>query len=169
MKGVRTATDDLKHFYQLVRRTRTGVLDWLETLPPEVLMEKRGDFAFGSLSGIYAHICDCYLRWVGWVGLGQDERFVPAGSIRTLRDGFAQVDAVVEEALASFTDLDEPFSWTSPEGYEEVLTRRWLILHPITHEFHHKGQSLALARVLGHPHPGQPDTDLISPAGPTPM
>ncbi|MGL4612054.1 MAG: DinB family protein [Trueperaceae bacterium] len=35
-------------------------------------------------------------------------------------------------------------------------------MHPITHEFHHKGQALALARVLGHPHPG-PDTDLVDP------
>ncbi len=63
--------------------------------------------------------------------------------------------------LETFNAPDEPFTWTSPSGYAHTLTRRWLILHPITHEFHHKGQALALARVLGHPHPGNPDTDLV--------
>lgn len=52
---------------------------------------------------------------------------------------------------------------TSPEGKTSSLTRRWSMLHPITYEFHHRGQALALARVLGHPHSGKPDTDLVDP------
>ncbi len=82
-------------------------------------------------------------------------------SVQALRRAFAQVDVTVLQALDSFTDLDAPFTWTSPSGRDVTLSRRWLILHPITHEFHHKGQALALARVLGYPHPGKPDTDLV--------
>lgn len=156
--------DDLRTFYRLVRRTRAGVFGWLDTLPWEVLTEEQRDFAFGSLAGIYAHVADCYLLWVGTVGLGR-ERVPPveAESVHALRGAFASVDATVDEALATFTDLDAPLTWTTPEGHREVLSRRWLLLHPITHEFHHKGQALALARVLGHPHPGVPDTDLVAP------
>jgi uncharacterized damage-inducible protein DinB len=156
--------DDLAIFYRLARTTRAGVLGWLDTLPPHVLTERRDDFAFGSLDRIYAHAADCYLWWVGTVGLGRSDRPASeAGSVRALRAAFEAVDAAVEEALATFEDLDAPLPWTSPEGHQEVLSRRWLLVHPITHEFHHKGQALALARVLGHPHPGLPDTDLVAP------
>jgi uncharacterized damage-inducible protein DinB len=123
----------------------------------------REDFAYGSLSAIYAHIADCYLWWVGAVGLGAEEREVHVDDVRALREAFAEVDATVWRALETFTAPDDPFTWTSPSGKVSTLTRRWLILHPITHEFHHKGQALALARVLGYPHPGRPDTDLVDP------
>lgn len=157
-------TDDLATLYRLVRRTRAGVLDWLDALPPGALTERRADFAFGSLDRIYAHVADCYLWWVGTVGLGRaDEEAIAGGSVGALRAAFERVDAVVGEALASFDDLDAPLPWTSREGHREALSRRWLLVHPITHEFHHKGQALALARVLGHPHPGAPGTDLVPP------
>ncbi len=156
--------DDLATLYRLVQRTRAGVLDWLDTLPPGALTERRADFAFGSPDRIYAHVADCYLWWIGTVGLGRDDLdAIEAGNVGALRDAFRMVDAAVEEALATFDDLDAPIHWTAPEGHREVLSRRWLLLHPITHEFHHKGQALALARVLGHPHPGAPDADLVTP------
>ena len=154
---------DLQTFYDLTRRTRAGVLEWLETLPPEVFTREHEAFAFGSLKNIYAHIAACYLGWVGEVGLGREEVEVRVSDVAELREAFDEVDATLTEALESFTALDEPFTWTSPSGYMHTLTRRWLILHPITHEFHHKGQALALARVLKHQHPGRPDTDLVEP------
>lgn len=158
--------EDLGRFYRLVKRTRAGVLDWLEALPPEVLLAERDDFAFGSLMAIYTHIADCYQWWLWSVARGNERRGFDGGSVPALRQAFAAVDRLVEESLATFTALDEPVTWTAPEGHKEAFSRRWLILHPITHEFHHKGQALALARVLGHPHHGAPDTDLVSPFPP---
>ena len=155
--------DDLTTLYRLVQRTRARVLGWLDTLPPGALTEQRPDFAFGSLDRVYAHVADCYLWWLGTVGFGRERMEFEGGSVGALRDAFRVVDAVVEEALATFEDLDAPMHWTAPEGHQEVLSRRWLLLHPITHEFHHKGQALALARALGHPHHGAPDTDLVAP------
>ncbi len=159
-EGVR---EGLEIFYGLVRRTRAGVLDWLEELPPELVGRRDDRFAFGSLGAIYAHVADTYLKWVGRVGLGREPVRIDACDAPGLRRAFAEVDATVEEALAAFTDWDAPLRWVQPDGAELRLTRRWLILHPITHEFHHKGQALALARVLGHPHHGAPDTDLVEP------
>ncbi len=154
---------DLETFYGLTTRTRAGLLEWLGTLPNEVFNAQREDFAYGSLNAIYSHIADCYLHWAGAVGLSLSvtERLV--SNVAELRDYFAQVDETVLRAINTFEDWDEPLSYTSSSGRTEMLTRRWLILHPITHEFHHKGQALALARVLGHPHPGQPDSDLVTP------
>ena len=154
---------DLELFYGLTVRTRTGLLEWLATLPNEVFTAQREDFAYGSLSATYAHVADCYLHWVGAVGLGELGLERTVSTVAELHDYFAQVDKVVLRAIHSFEDWDEPLSYTASSGRTEMLTRRWLILHPITHEFHHKGQALALARVLGYPHPGVPDADLVTP------
>lgn len=154
---------DLSTFYTLVRRTRVGVLDWLEGLPEEVFTREHEDFAYGSLRNIYAHVAACYLNWIGGVGLGKEDVEVTVSDPSELRAAFIRVDATVQEALETFIALDESFTWTSASGTTHELTQRWLILHTVTHEFHHKGQALALARVLGHPHPGKPDTDLVDP------
>lgn len=156
--------EDLRTFYELTQRTRAKVLDWLETLPPDVFTAQKDGFAYGSLSAIQTHVADCYLWWVGTVGLGgAEEPKIKPANVEALRDTFARVDDTVLEALDSFTDIDAPFAWKSSTGFSHTLTKRWLILHPVTHEFHHKGQALALARALGYPHPGNPDTDLVDP------
>jgi hypothetical protein len=46
---------DLQTFYDLTKRTRAKVLDWLATLPPEVFTREHETFAYGSLSNIYTH------------------------------------------------------------------------------------------------------------------
>jgi uncharacterized damage-inducible protein DinB len=159
---------ELEDFYRLTQRTRSGVLDWLETLPVEVFNAQRDDFAYGSLGKILAHVADCYTWWISSVGFGRPKVEYTVESVAELREAFRRVDALVFEALESWGDWDEPFTYTSSGGWTDTFTRRWLILHPITHEFHHKGQALALARVIGHPHPGKPDTDLVTPGGPPP-
>ncbi len=152
---------ELKTFYDLVRCTsRTKTLDWLTTLPPEVFIREHEQFAYGSLRRIFAHVAACYLLWVGRVGLGEDRVAPKVENVDDLRTAFARVDATVTRALETFQTLDEPFDIDTPQGTSFKATRRWLILHPITHEFHHKGQALALARVLGHPYSGDQDTDL---------
>lgn len=155
--------DDLRTFYELVKRTRAGVLNWLEALPSDVFNAERDDFAYGSLNRIFSHIADCYMVWLRRGGIGGEFEWVKVEDAQGLRAAFDRVDALADQALRTFERWDEPFVHTYPDGWEDTLTQRWLILHPITHEFHHKGQALALARVLGHPHPGSPDTDLVQP------
>jgi uncharacterized damage-inducible protein DinB len=148
----------------MVRQTRQVMLEWLETLPQEVFCQTRDDFAFGSLQKIYTHIPECYLYWVEHTGLQKPWQGDPiVNTARDLRRVFERVDSVVLEALEQFQSLDEPLVWTSSKGQTEVLSQRWLLLHPITHEFHHKGQALALARVLGYPYNLDRDTDLSVP------
>jgi len=45
-----------------------------------------------------------------------------------------------------------------PEGWFGALrSPAFILLHVVTHTFHHKGQVVAMLRILGHP---APDTDL---------
>lgn len=158
--------DDLRTFYRLVQGSRERVFGWAEHLPPEVYVAVHPDFAYGSLRNIHAHVADCYLAWVGERGLDLTVSKVEADDlpdVTAMRARYRQVDTVVEQALNEFAGLDEPFVIPFRQDALEV-TRRWLLLHPITHEFHHKGQMLALARVLGHPYPPGPDTDLLLPS-----
>ena len=158
--------DDLRGFYRLVQGSRERVFGWAQTLPLEVYTAERADFAYGSLRNIQAHVADCYLGWVGESGLGLNVPEVESAQfpdVQAMRRRYAEVDAVVERALSEFTELDAPLPIPHRDRTLEV-TRRWLLLHPFTHEFHHKGQLLALGRVLGHPYPPGPDTDLLLPS-----
>lgn len=159
-----TPTDNAT-LYSLARTSRQSVLTWLETLPHEVFVQESPDVAYGSLRGIYEHLADCYLFWAGSVGLGQDSPELHIGTVADLHAAFDRVDAVVNEFLASGGDWAATFPHTFRDGSTETLSENWLIWHPITHEFHHKGQALAVARRLGYPHPGVPDTDLPMPSG----
>ena len=158
--------DDLRGFYRLVQGSRERVFSWAQTLPPEVYTLERADFAYSSLRNIHAHVADCYLGWVGESGLGLSVPEVVATQfpgVQAMRRRYAEVDGIVERALNEFTELDAPLLIPHRDSTLEV-TRRWLLLHPFTHEFHHKGQLLALGRVLGHPYPPGPDTDLLLPS-----
>ncbi len=157
---------DLKTMYDLVRRTRNVLLEFTESLPNNIYILERPDFAYGSIRNIHAHVAFCYLAWVG-VALGykRENLIVPAEQIldaKAMRERFKFVDNTVEEALEKFRTPDEPLEFQHRSGPLKV-TQRWLLLHPITHEFHHKGQLLALARILEHPLPGNVDTDLVLP------
>ena len=159
--------DDLRGFYRLVQGSRERVFGWAQTLPPEVYSTERADFAHGSIRNIQAHVADCYLGWVGESGLGLNMPEVEVAQFpdaQAMRRRYAEVDGVVERALDEFDHLDIPPDIPFRQDSTLEVTRRWLLLHPFTHEFHHKGQLLALGRVLGHPYPPGPDSDLLLPS-----
>jgi uncharacterized damage-inducible protein DinB len=159
--------DDLKLMYDWTRRTREEVLTFLDTLPVDVYTLEHPNFAYGSIRNIHAHVAFGYLVWVGVAGLGYErEKFVlPASEItdaNAMRKRFKTVDEIVAEALEKFENVDEMFEYQRRDETLQ-LTKRWLIVRPLTHEFHHKGQLLALARILEHPLPEDMGTDLVGP------
>ena len=154
--------------YGWVKRTRETLFEYTDSLPYEVYTLEHADFAYGSIRNIHAHVAGCYQFWLGEMGLQRrmvyaDEPANRVADAKTMRAHFAGVDALLEDAMAQFNNLDEPFEVIRPRGDRLTVTQRWLIMHPITHEFHHKGQLLALGRVLGHPLPSSLDADLVLP------
>ena len=63
----------------------------------------------------------------------------------------AYLSGLTDEQISSDTEL------RFPDGELAVRTPAFVIHHVLTHAFHHKGQIVAMCRVLGHP---APDTDL---------
>ena len=159
--------DDLRLLYGWVRRTRENLFAYTQALPPETLIHEHPDVGFGSIRNLHAHVANCYLWWLGEVGFGRDSVQVDPQQIpdtAAMRQLFAKVDLLVEEALTRFDDPDRAYDWTHPKtGWKERHSQRWLVMHPITHEFNHKGQILTLGRLLGHSFPSNVDADLVQP------
>ncbi len=158
--------NSLPLMYNWVKRTRELLFEYLETLPLEVYLQEHPDFAYGSLRNIQAHVVGCYAFWVGEMGLKlemdrQSLENIP--NLAAMKAKFLEVDTILESAFTKFTDPDAIFEITRPKRDTLMVSQRWLIMHPITHEFHHKGQLLALARVLEHPIPSHMDADLVLP------
>ena len=152
--------------YNLVKRTRAILFDYLETLPTEIYLKEHPDFAYGSIRNIQAHVAGCYSFWLAEMALKLEspaKNFELLPNAPAMRAAFLGIDDLVLQALETFQNLDAPLELTLPEGNPMMVSQRWLILHPITHEFHHKGQLLALARVLGHPLPEDIFADLVLP------
>ncbi len=160
--------DPLILMYDWVKRTREVLFEYTDSLPNEVYTLEHPDFAYGSIRNIHAHVAGCYQFWVGTMGLQQTIGYVdePASSLpdsKSMRVAFAKVDLMLEMVFSKFQSLDEPLEVVRPGRDTLMVSQRWLIVHPITHEFHHKGQLLALGRALGHPLPSSSDTDLVLP------
>ncbi|MFB9995206.1 DinB family protein [Deinococcus oregonensis] len=178
--------------YGWVRRTRERLFEYTETLPTAVYVQDQPGLPASSLRDIHAHVANMYLWWVGRYGLGVEpyqqqldalsptelathalrtETIIALEQAETLRltdvsavrSKFLEVDALLERAFETFDQLDQPFEVTRASGRRTVVTRRWILMSNMLHEFHHKGQMLAFGRALGYPLPDDLETDLVLP------
>lgn len=157
MNGIRTV-------YGWVRATRQALLEYLEDWPAELYRRPLELLTGESVRDRHVHVAECYVTWLAVVGLEEDRISAPSPEevpdVRRARALFTEVDRLVERFLGRFEgELDRPLarSW---RGERREMTPRWLLTHPITHEFHHKGQIVLAGRWLGRP---APDTDLRFP------
>lgn len=148
--------------YTLVQQSRLVVFDFLEENLMDDLAKPLSLFNDKTISYIYVHIANTYIAWAGNFALkgsfnyyDQDEPL----NISQIRNLFAQVDEIMEDFIENFsadpTQAVKGYKW--PEKYIET-DAFGIFTHVITHEFHHKGQTMTMARLLGHV---PPDTDIM--------
>lgn len=155
----------LHTMYRWVRETREVLFRYCEGLPPDLYTRELPDVGWGSIRTLHVHVADCYLGWLREFameqpGPGLDPSAHP--NVDAVRATFAEMDRLVDAFLDCFADtLDVGLTRPVPRRPEGLtVTPRWLFTHTITHEFHHKGQIVAIGRRLGHV---APDTDLVIP------
>ena len=138
------------------------VLDHAATAPFTVLTEKLAGFGLPTVREQIAHVFSAETAWVSALRmLPQLRRFDPdtLSSVEDLRRAQREAISFTLDYLSSTTE-DELNSllpryheeWTSPHR-----TPGFILMHVITHAFHHKGQIVAMLRLLGYP---APDTDM---------
>src|SRR5581483_2811609 len=137
------------------------LLRHIETVPDELRHKEIPGFGHPSVWKQLVHILTCEEGWVhdlrneafpGW-----SEKDCPtvtdllAAKNRIRTATRAYVSGLTEEQLNT-TLRKRPVDWGG-----ELRSPAFILLHVITHAFHHKGQIVGMLRILGYP---APDTDL---------
>jgi uncharacterized damage-inducible protein DinB len=138
------------------------LLQHVATVPDELRHKPVPGFGHPSVWKQLVHILTCEEGWVhdlqnkafaGW----HEEEDCPtmaallAAKHRIREETRTYLESLTEEQLNT-TLAQRPLDWGG-----ELRSPAFILLHVITHAFHHKGQVVAMLRILGYP---SPDTDL---------
>jgi uncharacterized damage-inducible protein DinB len=153
--------------YEWVRHTRGTLLDFCRNLEPNDFTHPNG-YGWQSVRDSLVHIADCYIAWLGsFVLLKTKKPLTPKEqrlrfNMDEIKVRFELVDSLVNEVFELLGNkLDVPIERKIPwRETTEILTITpgKLLMHTITHEFHHKGQIVAMLRQMGYE---PPNTDVL--------
>jgi len=151
----------MAEFYASMQQCLDVLLDHSSTLPPALLSTEIANFGHPTILHQWAHMLSAESSWVCGLQSLPRERIDPATlhTIEDVRAARQKVRAATAACLDSLTEerlnapLDRyPANWIGPHR-----PPAYILLHVITHAFHHKGQMAAMLRLLGYP---APDTDM---------
>lgn len=150
----------LQQQYDWVRTARQNMFAFLEELPLQDLHKPVPEFGRGTIMRTHLHVVDSYRWWLGAFAFKKlndhaDVHVNETSDVKFVRERFAEVDELVQRFLHEYDDrwsepIEQDESW---QGYPKAPTPLLLLTHTETHEFHHKGQIVAMARHLGYPPP----------------
>lgn len=153
--------DGIKELHGLMHERMDLLLRHVATVPDNLLREPLSGFGHPSVWKQLVHILSCE---EGWMHDLQDKPFAgwQEEDVATMAALQATKRRIVDAARAYLDSLSEaqlnatlakrPQDWGG-----ELRSPAFILLHVITHAFHHKGQIVAMLRIQGHP---APDTDL---------
>jgi uncharacterized damage-inducible protein DinB len=153
--------DGVRKFHSWTHASLNLVLDHLSTMPANDYVREVAGFGFRTLREQAIHIFNCEGFWLQTLqGLRYADRTIEEcpllADVRRLQKEVSQstlayLSTLTDQQLNADTELH--FS----DGEVAVRAPALILHHVLTHAFHHKGQIVAMCRVLGHP---APDTDL---------
>ncbi|WP_077329486.1 DinB family protein [Virgibacillus siamensis] len=153
----------LKEQYNLVRHTRESLFRFCETLDPKDYTRKVEGFGWGSVRNLHVHVAECYQNWLAKFGMQENLTPVEPGmvqNVKEMREVFEQVNMLMLRFLETYEGRYGEGLERTWHGDKAVLSPLWLFTHTITHEFHHKGQIVSMARQMRYI---PADTDLLPP------
>ena len=137
------------------------LLDHLDRFPADKLTEPLEGFGFPTLKEQFLHIIGAEHFWLGMLKgkPGQRWKDDEVQTVSALRDLLGRVAGETMDYLAELDDeaLNQRIELVFPDGSFHS-TPGLVMVHVVTHGFHHKGQIAAMCRILGHP---TDDTDLV--------
>jgi len=157
--------------YDWVKQNRKVLLDFCSVLDEKDFNLRVEGFGFQSIKETLIHVADCYHAWIGsFILLKTTKPITPKEhvihvSINDIKQRFEQADKFVNEFFETYSEqMDVPIQKSIPwRVAEEIIsmTPRKLMMHTITHEYHHKGQIVSMARIMGYQ---PPNTDILGAA-----
>ncbi|GMK46807.1 DNA damage-inducible protein DinB [Paenibacillus glycanilyticus] len=152
----------LRQQYDWISSVRQNMFAFMEELPPQKLHQVLPDFGRGTIIRTHLHVVDCYRFWLesfAFKKLNEHKDFsmdeIESADVKYVRERFAEVDELVQCFFNEYYNrwsepIEQDEGWT---GYPQKPTPLLLLTHVETHEFHHKGQIVSMARYLGFPPP----------------
>jgi uncharacterized damage-inducible protein DinB len=148
--------------YNLIKGSREVVFTYLELEVRENFFVTLPAFNDKDIRYMLVHIANTYIAWINNFVLKGDRKFFSEDEISTidqLRAIFDEVDDIMDRFCLQFSENPvqpvKGYKWA--DKYIETDSYS-IFTHVITHEFHHKGQSMTMSRLLGHT---PPDTDIL--------
>ncbi|HEX4039503.1 MAG TPA: DinB family protein [Acidobacteriaceae bacterium] len=153
--------DGIRKFHIWTHQSLTLLFAHLDTLPAADYTKELPGFGYPSVRAQVVHLLGCEVRWVDRLQGRPSQTWEPArwpavADARTLQD---QARARTLDYLSRLTDaqLNSNAELRFSDGDVGYRTPALILHHVFTHAFHHKGQIVAMCRILGRP---APDTDL---------
>jgi uncharacterized damage-inducible protein DinB len=155
------SVDGIRKFHGWTHRSLGLVLDHLSTMPEDDYVREVSGFGFRTLREQTVHIFNCEGFWLRTLQRlpYADRTIAECPALADLRSLQKEVSESTLAYLSTLTDqeLNADTELHFSDGDVAVRTPALVLHHVLTHAFHHKGQIVAMCRVLGHP---APDTDL---------
>jgi uncharacterized damage-inducible protein DinB len=153
--------DGIRKLHTWTHASLTLVLDHLSTMPADDYAKELSGFGFPTLRHQVLHIFNCEGFWIHTLE-GRPFRDVTPAECPGLAEARLLEKEVTRQTLAylsriSNQQLNTDTELHFPDGDVAVRTPALVLHHLLTHAFHHKGQIVAMCRLLGH---HAPDTDL---------
>ena len=153
--------DGIRALHRWTHERLDIVLDHAATLSPEEFTRELPGFGYPSVRDQLIHTVGAEERWVRRLQDLPLRRWSAADfpTIAPLRATKVQVIAATDSYLDGLPEavLNVPLARRPKEWIGELRSPAFILHHVLTHAFHHKGQVVAMCRLLGHP---APDTDL---------
>jgi len=151
----------IREFHRWTHLCLGSALDHLATIPIADYSRDVPGFGFSNLRAQVIHILNCEAFWVHTLRAAPftDEDPARFPTVADARAFESRVSSQTLDYLSRLTEqqLNAPAALHFPDGDVAVRTPALILHHMLTHAFHHKGQIVAMCRLLGHP---APDTDL---------
>ena len=153
--------DGILKFHRWTHASIRLSLDHLSTVPEADYARALPSFGLPTLREQVLHLLNCEGFWIHTL---QGLRYVDrnAAECPTVAEGTVferEISQRTHAYLSVLTDqqINSEAKLCFPGGDVAVRTPALIVHHVLTHAFHHKGQIVAMCRVLGYP---APDTDL---------
>jgi uncharacterized damage-inducible protein DinB len=153
--------EGIRKFHAWTHASLTVLFDHLASLPAGDYEKEVPGFGYASIHAQVIHLLGCEGRWVRRLQVHPVGDWDPA-RWPTLADARALQREITMQTLTylmGLTDheLNSDTTLHFSDGGSAVRTPALVLHHVLTHAFHHKGQIVAMCRILDHP---APDTDL---------
>jgi uncharacterized damage-inducible protein DinB len=153
--------DGIRKFHAWTHQSLTLLFDHLDTLPAADYSKEIPGFGYPSIHSQVVHLLGCEARWISRLH-GSPSGSWDAARWPSVSDARALQREVTPKTLNYLSGLNnEQLNANAllrfPDGDTAERTPALVLHHVFTHAFHHKGQIVAMCRILGHP---APDTDL---------